>query len=141
MAHLLIVTGAFYADLANELRRGARAALDAAGASYDEAEVPGALEIPQAVAYGIAAGKYDGFIALGAVIRGETAHYDIVAGESARALMDLAVRHNVPVGNGILTTETMQQAQIRAAADGKNKGGDAARAVLKLLEIKAGMDR
>jgi 6,7-dimethyl-8-ribityllumazine synthase len=140
-ARVLIVEARFYDDLANELLRGAKAVLEGAGAQVDVLTVPGALEIPSALAMALdaaeAAGKpYDAAVALGCVIRGETGHYDIVAGESARALMDLAVARRLPLGNGILTVETEAQAWTRARVGDLNKGGGAADAALALLRLK-----
>jgi 6,7-dimethyl-8-ribityllumazine synthase len=136
--HVLIVESGYYEDIADMLLEGARRALDAAGAAYDVVTVPGALEIPQAIAITLdgASGAYHGVVALGCVIRGETSHYDIVAGESARALMDIGVGRRIPVGNGILTVDTAAQAKARAALDQGDKGGTAAKAVLSLLRLK-----
>jgi len=138
--HLLLIEARFYDDITDELVRGALAAVERAGASYELVTVPGALEIPGAVA--VAAGaregassRFDGYVALGCVIRGETGHYDIVAGESARGLMDLTVQRGLPVGNGILTVETHAQALERARVDGGNKGGAAVEAALALVEL------
>lgn len=137
---VLIVESGYYTDIADALRDGAKRALDAAGVGYDVVAVPGALEIPQAIvivlnsAFG--AESYDGVVALGCVIRGETSHYDIVAGESARALMDIGVNQEIPVGNGILTVDSVAQAKVRAAPDGGDKGGAAARAVLSLVRLQ-----
>jgi 6,7-dimethyl-8-ribityllumazine synthase len=136
-AHILIVEARFYEDLADELAAGAAAALEAHGASYERLSVPGALEIPVAIAEALEVGAYDGFVALGCVIRGETAHYDIVAGESARGLMDLGVSRGALIGNGILTVENADQAWARARVAGKNKGGGAAEACLALVAIRA----
>jgi 6,7-dimethyl-8-ribityllumazine synthase len=136
MAKFLIVSGNFYRDLADELLKGASAALEKAGHEYVSLEVPGALEIPQAIRYGIETEDFAGYIALGTVIRGETAHYDVVAGESSRALMDLALDHQAPIGNGILTVENREQAWARARVSEKNKGADAANAAIALFEIK-----
>ena len=139
-SNILIVEAPYYQDIADELARGAAAALEEAGAAYDRLEVPGALEIPGAIS--IASGaSYDGFVALGCVIRGETSHYDIVAGESARAIMDLTTRDMdcggpLAIGNGILTVDNREQAWARAAVAEKNKGADAARACLALIELK-----
>lgn len=133
--HLLLIEARFYEDITDELVRGALAAVERAGASYELVTVPGALEIPGAVV--AAAGpvsRFDGYVALGCVIRGETGHYDIVAGESARGLMDLSMR-GLAVGNGILTVETHAQAWERARVDGGNKGGGAVDAALALLEL------
>lgn len=133
---VLIVESRFYEDLADELARGAIAELEAAGANYERIAVPGALEIPQALALALTAqAPFHGAVALGCVIRGETSHYDIVAGESARAIMDIAIRERFPVGNGILTVETLEQAWERASLGGGAKGRDAARACLRLIEI------
>ena len=132
--HIMIVEARFYEDIADYLLQGASAALEGAGATYETFTVPGALEIPAVVKMG--KDKFDGFIALGCVIRGETAHYDVVSGESARALMDLSINHDLPIGNGILTCETGEQAHVRADPAQKNKGADAANAALVLLSIK-----
>jgi 6,7-dimethyl-8-ribityllumazine synthase len=134
--HLMIVEARFYEEIADLLLEGARRALDAAGATFDQVTVPGALEVPAAIRLALRTDRYDAFVALGCVIRGETAHYDIVAGESARGLMDLAVHHGALIGNGILTTESGAQARVRADPAGKDKGGDAARAALALLQVE-----
>jgi 6,7-dimethyl-8-ribityllumazine synthase len=136
MARFLVVHGKFYEDLADQLRTGALAEIIVDEHEYDEVEVPGALEIPQAMAMGFASGRYAGGLALGTVIRGETGHYDIVANESARALMDLAMKTGIPIGNGILTVENEAQAWERAAVNRLNKGGAAARAMLHLALLK-----
>ena len=139
--HLLIVEARFYDDISDALLDGAKSALDAAGASYDVVTVPGALEIPAAIAMaldGMDSGTvaYDGFVALGMVIRGETYHFDIVSNESARALMDIAVSESLPIGNGILTVENDEQAWARVRRSDKDKGGFAARAALTMIELK-----
>jgi 6,7-dimethyl-8-ribityllumazine synthase len=134
--HLLVVEARFYDDIANMLLEGATRALQAAGATFERVTVPGALEIPAAIRLALDHGSYDAFVALGCVIRGETSHYDIVAGESARGLMALGVHHGALIGNGILTTDTGAQARVRADPDGKNKGGDAVKAALALLQIR-----
>jgi len=135
--HVLVVEARFYETISDELARGAVAALDEAGATYERVEVAGALEIPAAIAIAHAgAVAYDGYVALGCVIRGETSHYDIVAGESARALMDLAVGHRLAIGNGILTVENGAQALVRAKVAEKNKGGFAATACLDMIALK-----
>ncbi|MER2537135.1 MAG: 6,7-dimethyl-8-ribityllumazine synthase [Rhizobiaceae bacterium] len=140
--HLLIIEARFYDDLADALLDGARSALDAAGASYDVVTVPGALEIPGAIALALDAAEdddgaaYDGYVALGVVIRGETYHFDIVANESARALMDLTVSESVAIGNGILTTENEEQAWARARRTEGDKGGFAARAALTMIALR-----
>jgi 6,7-dimethyl-8-ribityllumazine synthase len=135
--HLLIVEARFYDQISDLLLAGATRALDAAGASFDKLTVPGALEIPAAIRLALDAGRYDAFIALGCVIRGETSHYDIVAGESARGLIDLALHHRALIGNGILTTDSGAQAHVRADPVGKDKGGAAAQAALALWRLKA----
>lgn len=134
MAKFLLVSGAFYTDLADALAEGAQLALKATGHESEEIRVPGALEIPAVIAQ--AAAHYDGFVALGTVIRGETGHYDIVAGESSRALMDLTVQHKLAIGNGILTVENRDQAWERADVTRKNKGAGAAQAAMALYAIK-----
>lgn len=138
---ILLVEGRFYDRINDELLAGAREAVEAAGGTVDVVTVPGALEIPIAIAIALdgaaAAGRpYDGAVALGCVIRGETFHFEVVAGESSRALMDLAVQRKLPFGNGILTVETEAQAVARAERRQMNKGGDAARAALALLRLK-----
>ena len=140
-ARILVVEARFYDALADELLAGARAAIEAARAEATIVTVPGALEIPATVAIlcdaAERAGKpYDAVVALGCVIRGETGHYDIVAGESARALMDLSVERALPLGNGILTVETEAQAFARARVSEMNKGGGAAEAALAVLALK-----
>ncbi len=130
---VLIVEARFYDHLADELLKGATDALTAFGAEYDVVTVPGALEIPGAIA--MAADAYDGFVALGCVIRGETYHFEIVAGESARGLMDLSML-GVALGNGILTVEDEAQALARARFAEGDKGGGAARACLDMIELK-----
>jgi 6,7-dimethyl-8-ribityllumazine synthase len=134
--HLLIVEARFYDDLAELLLEGATRALEAADATFDRVIVPGALEVPAAIRLAHEGADYDAFVALGCVIRGETSHYDIVAGESARGLMDLAVQRGALIGNGILTTDSGAQARLRADPAGKDKGGGAARAALALVQIK-----
>ena len=136
---VLIVDANFYQDLAAELVRGAVAELEKIGVSYERLSVPGALEIPSAislVSQGNDAKLFAGYIALGCVIRGETSHYDIVCGESARGLSKLALDRNLAIGNGILTVDNWEQAWARASVSKKNKGRDAAIACLSLFEIK-----
>ena len=133
MPHLLIVEARFYAELADALLDGARHALDAAGATHDTITVPGALEIPGAVS--LAAERYDGFVALGTVIRGETYHFEVVASESARGLMALTL-DGLAIGNGILTVENDVQAWARARRSEKDKGGEAAKAALAMIELR-----
>lgn len=141
--HVLIVEARFYADISDELARGAVAALDKAGASHERLAVPGAFEIPNAIGMAVRsldffAGRkrFDGYVALGCVIRGETTHYDYVCGESARKLQDIACEHSLALGYGIITCEDEAQAWARAKVDEKDKGGDAARACLDMVEIK-----
>jgi 6,7-dimethyl-8-ribityllumazine synthase len=134
MAKFLIVEARFYAHLNDMLVAGARAALEAAGHEVDVLTVPGALEIPGAIALAAEADLYDGFVAIGVVIRGETYHFEIVAGESARAIMALTM-DGIAIGNGILTVENEAQALVRADPAQKDKGGEAAKAALALLEI------
>ena len=134
--HIFIVEGRFYDDIADHLMSGTKAALEKLGVTYETYTVPGALEIPAAIIMGADSGKFDAFVALGCVIRGETAHYDIVAGESARALMDLGTSDGLIIGNGILTTETKDQAITRADPAQKNKGKAAVDAVMSLLKLK-----
>jgi 6,7-dimethyl-8-ribityllumazine synthase len=140
-AHLLIIEARFYDDLADALLDGAKSALDEAGATYDVVTVPGALEIPAVISFALDGAEeegadYDGFVALGTVIRGETYHFDIVAGESSRALMDIAIRESIAIGNGILTTENEEQAWTRARKSEGDKGGFAARAALTMIALR-----
>jgi 6,7-dimethyl-8-ribityllumazine synthase len=148
MPHLLIIDARFYEDLADELVQGAVAALESAGATHQRVSVPGAFEVPAALSMALEAmdegeARYDGFVLLGCVIRGETSHYDIVAGESARAIMDLATGDALAVGYGILTVNNREQAWARARVDGLNKGGGAAEAALAMVAArkKLGLDR
>jgi 6,7-dimethyl-8-ribityllumazine synthase len=135
MARILIVEARFYAHLNDLLLEGARAPLEAAGHDVEVIIVPGALEIPGAIALAAETGRYDAYVALGVVIRGETYHFEIVAGESARGLMALTL-DGVAIGNGILTVENEAQALARARPDDKNKGGEAAKAALAMLELR-----
>ena len=132
-ARILIVEARFYTDLADTLAAGAERELAKYNCVVERAGVPGAFEIPGVVA--LAAGKYDGFVTLGCVIRGETTHYDYVCGESARGLMDLSVRDKLAIGYGILTVNTEEQAWARAALDRGDKGGDAAHACLAMVAL------
>jgi len=136
-AHLLIIDARFYDALADELCQGAIAAVAAAGASYERISVPGVLEIPAAMAMALKLqpGRYDGFVLLGCVIRGETSHYEIVAVQSARTISDLAVAGALAVGNGILTVETQEQAWARSRVSGGDKGGSAAKAALAMVDL------
>ncbi len=133
---LLVVEARFYDDLSDALLEGAKAALDVAEASYDVVTVPGALEVPGAIAMAMGGGRYDGYVALGVVIRGETHHFDIVANESARGIMDLTTRKKASIGNGILTVENEEQAWVRARIGDGDKGGFAARAALTMIALK-----
>jgi len=140
MTRVLIVDADFYKDLASELVRGATAELDARGIGFDRVSVPGALEIPAAISLASKRAdgpSYDGYVALGCVIRGETSHYDIVCGESAWGLTELALTRDLAIGNGILTVDTGEQAWARADVGRKNKGRDAVIACLSLIELKA----
>ena len=136
MARFLIVEARFYAHLNDLLLQGARAAIEEAGHSHETITVPGALEIPAAVALAAETGRYDGFVALGVVIRGETYHFEVVSNESARGLMALTL-DGIPIGNGILTVEDEAQALTRAKPNEKNKGGEAAKAAIAMLELKS----
>lgn len=139
---VLIIEARFYEDIADELARGAIEELRGNQVGYERIAVPGALEIALALSLALAngfvgrAGRHRGCIALGCVIRGQTSHYDVVARESSAGLHQLAVQHGVPIGSGILTCETREQAWERASVDGRNKGGDAARACLTLLRLE-----
>ena len=140
-ARILIVEARFYEDIADALLAGATRALEEAGAAFDRVSVPGSLEVAPAIAIALDAGErsgkpYEGAVALGCVIRGETLHFEIVSQESARALLALAVERRVPIGNGILTVDTDAQAWARARPDEADKGGDAARAALALVRLK-----
>lgn len=136
MARILIVEARFYAHLNDMLVTGARAALETAGHSVEVITVPGALEIPGAIALAAEADRYDGFVAIGVVIRGETYHFEIVAGESARAIMALTM-DGIAIGNGILTVENEDQALVRADPAQKDKGGEAAKAAIALLDLQS----
>jgi 6,7-dimethyl-8-ribityllumazine synthase len=138
---ILIVEARFYDDIADALLAGASKVLKEADAEFDCVTVPGSLEIPAAIAIAVDAARarrrpYDGVVALGCVIRGDTIHFDIVSHQSARGLMDLAVARQLPIGNGIITVDNETQAWVRARPQEQDKGGDAARAALALLGIK-----
>jgi 6,7-dimethyl-8-ribityllumazine synthase len=135
MARLLIVEARFYDHLNDLLLDGARAAIEGEGHSHETVTVPGALEVPAAIALASETGRYDGFVALGVVIRGETYHFEIVSGESARGIMALTL-DGLAIGNGILTVENEAQALARARRDEKNKGGEAAKAALAMIALK-----
>lgn len=140
-ANILIVEARYYESISDALLEGALKVLEEAGAQVSKITVPGALEIPHAISYAhdvrFKTGKsgFDGYVALGCVIRGETTHYDYVCGESARALMDLSVKRHLAIGNGIITVENEEQAWARARIGQKDKGGFAAGAVLSMLDI------
>ena len=139
-ARLLILEARFYADLCDELAKGAIAAIERAGATWERLAVPGALEIPGAIAVAAATKRYDGFVALGCVLRGETTHYDIVANESARGLMDLTMK-GLAIGNSILTCENEAQAWARARVTEMDKGGGAADAALAMIGFARAMKK
>ncbi len=134
--HLLVVEARFYDDISDALAEGCIAALDAAQATYERVNVPGALEIPLAIGIAAETDRFDGYVALGCVIRGETTHYDTVSNESARGIMDLGVGEGLAIGNGILTVENEDQAWARARRSGEDKGGGAARAALSLIALR-----
>jgi 6,7-dimethyl-8-ribityllumazine synthase len=141
--HILIVEARFYPEISDELLQGATVEIEKVGGTYERIAVPGALEIPSAIRFAIRAmdlvggrRRYDGYVALGCVIRGETTHYEIVSTESARGLMNLSLDHTVAIGNGILTVENEAQAWARARVGEGNKGGDAARATISMIEVK-----
>ena len=143
-ARILIVEARFYEDITDALFAGATRALEKAGAVFDRVSVAGALEIVPAIAMTLDAAEnagnpYDGVVALGCVIRGETLHFDIVAQQSARALLDLSVARRLPMGNSILTVENEAQARVRANPSQADKGGEAARAALSLIRLKRGL--
>ena len=140
-AHILVVESRFYEDISDELFDGAKRVLEGANATWDRITVPGSLEIPTAIQIVLdgaekARKSYDGVVALGCVVQGETFHFDIVAMQSARALLDIGIDRRMPIGNGILTVDTMEQAWARARLGEGDKGGDAARATLALVAIK-----
>jgi 6,7-dimethyl-8-ribityllumazine synthase len=140
-ARILIVAAPYYADVVGMMVRGAQVALEEGGAAADVIEVPGAFELPTAIALHAAAGAaYEGYIALGCVVRGETSHYDYVCGESARALMELGVTHGLAIGYGILTVNGIEQARERANPERRDKGREAARACLALVALKRSLD-
>jgi 6,7-dimethyl-8-ribityllumazine synthase len=139
-AHLLILEARFYGDLCDEMCRGAIAAVERAGATWERMAVPGALEIPGAIALAHETGLYHGYVALGCVLRGETTHYDIVSEESARGIMDLTLE-GLCIGNGILTCENEAQAWARAKVDDMDKGGGAAEAALSMIRFASLMGR
>lgn len=139
-AHILILEARFYGDISDELCRGAIAHIEKAGATWERLAVPGALEIPGAIAIAHETGLYHGYVALGCVLRGETTHYDIVANESARGIMELTIE-GLCIGNGILTCETVEQAWARARVEEMDKGGGAAEAALAMIRFTRLMSR
>lgn len=141
--HIMIVEARFYEDIAEELVRGAVAELEKAGVTWERFPVPGAFEIPAAIKYAIRSldfytppKRFDAYVALGCVIRGETSHYELVCSECARGLQTVAIEHTLALGFGVLTVENREQALARASLSGRNKGGEAARACLAMLELK-----
>jgi len=138
MAHVLIAEARFYSHLNDMLLAGARAAIEQAGHSHETVTLPGALELPGAIALAAETGRYDAYVAIGVVIRGETYHFEIVAGESARGLMALTM-DGLAVGNGILTVENEAQAIVRADPKQADKGGGAAEAALALLNLQSSL--
>lgn len=141
--HVMIAVARFYEDIADELVSGATAALQSASATWEVVDVPGAFELPAAISTAVrslefvgARRRFDGYVALGCVIRGETSHYDYVCGETARALQDLAVSYCLALGFGLLTVENREQADERAGIDRRNKGGEAARVCLSMIDMK-----
>jgi len=139
-ARLLILEARYYADLCDELVKGAVAALERAGATWDNVVVPGSLELPGAIAIAEAAKRYDGYVALGCVLRGETMHFEIVSNESARGLIDLSLK-GLCIGNGILTCENKAQAWARAKTSEGDKGGGAAEAAIAIIHHKRAMKK
>lgn len=137
-APVLILEARFYDDIADQLAAGAVAALSAAGYAHERVGVPGAFELPTALSYAVAGANapWAGYIALGCVVRGETDHYDHICREVSRALMDLAVSQRIALGFGLLTCATYEQARVRAAPEGRNKGADAAAACLKMIDVR-----
>jgi 6,7-dimethyl-8-ribityllumazine synthase len=138
---VLIVEARFYEAISDALLAGATRVLDEAGATYDSIAVPGALEVPAAIAIAVDAAQkkhapYDGVVALGCVMQGETYHFELVSNESARGLMDLSVSRQLAIGNGILTVDNEAQARARSTDDGRNKGVSAARAALAMVALK-----
>jgi 6,7-dimethyl-8-ribityllumazine synthase len=138
---ILIVEARFYPHISDALLKGAVAALQRAGARFERVAVPGALEIPPAILFAARAAEragkpFDGFVALGCVLRGDTYHFEIVANESARGLMELGLQHGLCIGNGILTCDSEVQALARCAGEGHDKGGDAVRACIALIALR-----
>ncbi len=145
-ARVLIVEARYYDGIADMLLTGVKRVLDAAGVIHDVVTVPGALEIPTALAIGLDAAvtkrkPYDGAVALGCVIRGDTIHFEIVSEQSARGVMDVSIARKIPIGNGILTVNNEQQADVRASLTEGDKGGEAARAMLTLVQLKRAVSK
>ncbi len=134
--HVLIVEARFYPDIADELARGAIAALEEAGAVCERVAVPGAVEIAAAIRFAVESARYDGYVALGCIIRGETSHYEHVCAENARGLNEVALRYLAAIGYGVLTCDTREQAWVRASVDGKNKGREVVEACLAMIALK-----
>ena len=134
--HVLVIEARFYNEINDHLIDGTMAALKKVGATSEVITVPGALEIPSALQFAAQTEKYDAYVVLGCVIRGETTHYEIVSNESARGVMDVALAYDLPVGNGILTVENVEQAMDRADKSRQDKGGGAATAALMMLKLK-----
>lgn len=139
MAKILLIEASFYQDIANNLVESAIEVIEESGNSYERLEVPGCFEIPAAISIADSSAKYDGYVALGCVIRGETSHYDYVCGESASGINQLAINRNLAIGYGIITAENRIQADARADKKQKDVGGRAAKACLRMIEIKEGM--
>ena len=135
-AKLLLVVSPYYRGVADMMQRGAEAAAEQGEVTLDRIFVPGTFEIPAAIAHAAKANQYDGFVALGCVVRGETSHYDYVCGESARGLMNLSTFDGLAIGYGILTVETLEQAEVRADPARGDKGGEAVKAALSMVAIK-----
>ena len=134
--HILLVEARFYTHISDLLRQGAETALSASGATFEAITVPGAFEIPGAIKFASQSGQFDGYVALGCVIRGETSHYDYVCNESTRGLQDLAVRDGLAVGFGIATCENEAQALARASVEGRDMGGKAVKACLTMVALR-----
>ena len=133
---ILIIFSNYYEDITEALMAGATEVIQSAKMEFDTIEVPGVLELPAALAMAVKSGKYQGYVILGCVIRGETTHYEIVSNESARAIMALACEHRLALGNGIQTVENRDQAWARASLEGKNNGGGAAKAALMMIKVR-----
>ncbi|MEM7122694.1 MAG: 6,7-dimethyl-8-ribityllumazine synthase [Pseudomonadota bacterium] len=133
--HILILEASYYREITDELAEGAIAELEAWGATWERVELSGAFEIPGGLQMAIATGKYDGYLTLGCVIRGETSHYDHICAEVARGVNELAMKHMAPIGFGVLTVENWDQAKARADVKGRNKGREAAIACIKMVEL------